>query len=205
VPALAQLRAPLTDGVDVPGDRADALADAPPVGFQLGLARPARPDAAAQPRQRGPRADEARQQVLQLREFDLPLPFSRAGAAREDVQDQLRAIDDLAFDLGLDLAELRGRQLVVEDDHVHVALVAQLRQRAHLAAAQERARVRALAFLQHACDHGGARRLGKARQFVERLLGVHAAAKAGDEPDERSAFSGMGRSTRGTWHDSDAF
>jgi hypothetical protein len=59
-------------------------------------------------------APPARQQVLQLRELHLQLAFPRARAAREDVEDQLRAIDDLAFGLLLDLPQLRRGQLVVD-------------------------------------------------------------------------------------------
>ena len=69
-----------------------------------------------------PDADEPRQQVFQLRELDLQLAFARPRAAREDVEDELRAIDDLAADRFFDLPQLRRRQLVVEDDDVGVGL-----------------------------------------------------------------------------------
>ena len=84
-------------------DGVDARPDAPPVGFELGFAGAARADAAAEPRQRVAGADQPRQQVFQLRELDLQLAFARPRAAREDVENQLRAIDDLAADLLLDL------------------------------------------------------------------------------------------------------
>ena len=73
------------------------------------------------------RADEPRQQVLQLRELDLQLAFARPGAAREDVEDQLRAVDDLAAERLLEVAQLRRAQLVVEDDDVDAQLVARRR------------------------------------------------------------------------------
>ena len=60
-------------------------------------------------------ADQPRQQILQLRQLDLPLPFPRARAPREDVENQLRAIDDFATDPLFNLTKLRRRQLVVEN------------------------------------------------------------------------------------------
>ncbi len=120
VAPLAQLRAPLPHLLDVFGDRVDARADAPAIGLELRFAGAPRADAAAEPRQRGARADQPRQQVLQLRELDLQLAFARPRAPREDVEDQLRAVDDLAADRLFDLPQLRRRQLVVEDDDVDV-------------------------------------------------------------------------------------
>ena len=72
------------------------MADPPAIGFELRFARAPRADAAAQPRQSAcADPDEPRHRVLQLRELDLQLAFARARAPREDVEDQLRAIDDL--------------------------------------------------------------------------------------------------------------
>ena len=101
-------------------DRVDARADAPAVGFELRFAGASRADAAAEPRQRVAGADQPRQQVFQLRELHLQLAFARPRAPREDVEDELRAIDDLAADRLFDLPQLRRRQLVVEDDDVDV-------------------------------------------------------------------------------------
>ena len=83
------------------------MADPPAIGLELRFAGAARADAAAQPRQRGGRADEPRQQVLQLRELDLQLAFARPRAPREDVEDELRAIDDLAVERLLEVPQLR--------------------------------------------------------------------------------------------------
>ena len=90
-------------------------------------------------------ADQPRQQVLQLRELDLQLAFARARAPREDVENQLRAIDDLAADRLLDLAQLRRRQLVVEDDDVDVGFGARRGERLDLAARRETSTDRASA------------------------------------------------------------
>ena len=94
------------------------MADAAAVGLELRFAGAQRADAAALSRQRVARSDQPRHEVLELRELDLELAFPRARAAREDVEDQLRAIDDLAVERLLEVAQLRRRQLVVEDDDV---------------------------------------------------------------------------------------
>ena len=100
------------------------MADPPAVGFELRFARSARADAAAEPRQRVARSDQPRHQVLELRELDLQLAFPRSRAPREDVEDQLRAIDDLAIERLFEVAQLRRRELVVEDDEVDRRFVA---------------------------------------------------------------------------------
>ena len=85
-----------------------------------------------------PRAGEPRQQILELRELDLPLPFPRSRAAGEDVEDQLRAVDHLPIEALFDVAQLRRRQLVVEDDDIGSHPRAFRRELVELAAADER-------------------------------------------------------------------
>ena len=121
---------------------------------------PLRADAAAEPRQRRAGADEPRQQVLQLRELDLQLAFARAGAPRKDVEDELRAIDDLSADLFLDLPQLRRRQLVVEDRPRRRASPSHdCASMATLPGSQKRRRVRLGTLLHHAQHDLGARGL----------------------------------------------
>ena len=52
---------------------------------------------------------QARQRVIQLSEFDLQLPFAASRMPRENIQNQLRAINHAAFGLFLDVALLRWR------------------------------------------------------------------------------------------------
>jgi hypothetical protein len=92
---LAQLRAPPPNGVDFVREHADAMANPAAIGFELGFARAPGADAAAESRERRARTDEPREQVFELRELDLELAFARASALGEDVQDELRAVDDL--------------------------------------------------------------------------------------------------------------
>ena len=80
-------------------------------GPRVPMPPPSRDSAAPAPTSRGSR-------YLQLRELDLQLAFPRARAPREDVENELGAIDDLPADLLFDVPQLRRRQLVVEDDDV---------------------------------------------------------------------------------------
>ncbi len=194
---LAQLRAAAANDVDLLRQHADALPNAPAIGLELGLAGASRPDAAAQPRQRLARSDEPRQEILQLRELDLQLPFPRARAAREDVEDELRAVDDLAAERLLEIAQLRRAQLVVEDDDVDAQFVARRGQRLHFAAAEERRRVGPRALLQHAQDDGRAGGRGEAGKLVERVFRIDLAGRAAreiEESDERGTFVPIGGS-----------
>ena len=64
------------------------------------------------------RCRRAGEQILELRKLDLPLALARAGPPREDVENQLRAVDDLAVEPLLQLSQLGRCQLVVEDHEV---------------------------------------------------------------------------------------
>ena len=90
---LAQLQPAPAHLLDLAARVADALADLAPVGLELRFARAARADAAAQARQPVAAADQPRQQVLQLRQLDLQLALAGPRPPREDVEDELGAID----------------------------------------------------------------------------------------------------------------
>src|SRR5712672_3640057 len=92
--------------------------DASPVGFKFRLARTSGSDTTAETRQRRSGSHEPRQQVSQLGEFHLQLAFARPRAAREDIENQLRAVDHLSVDALLDLSKLRRREFRVEHDNV---------------------------------------------------------------------------------------
>ena len=79
-------------------EMADALANAPSIDFQLRLAGTAGADTAAEPRQMGPLARQARQQIFELRQLDLQLALVAARALGEDIENQLTAIDDADFE-----------------------------------------------------------------------------------------------------------
>ncbi len=137
----------------------------------------ARADAAAEPRQRVAGADQPRQQVFQLRELDLQLAFARPRAPREDVEDELRAIDDLAADRLFDLPQLRRRQLVVEDDDVDVGFGGRGRERLNLAGAEKRRRIRLRAAPAARAARPRRRRPGRGRPARRAIARLRAAAR----------------------------
>ena len=79
-------------------------------------------------REMRPVARQARQQIFQLRVFDLQLAFARAGALAENLQDQRRAIHDLAAEDFFQVARLGGAEFIVKNDRVHVVGAAKLRE-----------------------------------------------------------------------------
>ena len=194
MPPLAQLGAPAANLVDLLLDLVDSDADLPSVGFELRFAGPSRADAAAQPGERDARADEPREQVLELRELDLPLSFLGSRAPGEDVENELRPVEHLPLDERLDIAELRRRELVVEDHHVDVCFVAGERDQIELALSDEGRRVGPRPLLRHTQGDIGAGGVGEAGQFLERLFGNMTALGPGDKAHERSAL------TPGTGH-----
>ena len=98
----------------------DAALNAAAIGFELGFAGAASADAAAELRHGFAAAGEARQHVFELGELDLKLAFAGARVAGKNVEDELRAIEDAARQSGLKVAQLRGRQVVIEEDEVGV-------------------------------------------------------------------------------------
>ena len=185
---LAQLRAAFADLFDVFGDRVNSRADAAAVGFELRLARSSGADAAAEPRQRRAGSHEPRQQVFQLRELDLQLAFARPRAPREDVENQLRAVDDLSAD---DLlrsaaaapasARCRRRRRRRRSPH-------RTRRASSIFPAPRKVEGSGFGPLlqdaQHDLRAGG---LGQPGEFVERALGLETTRASGDEADERRA------------------
>ena len=74
----------------------------------------------------GAAAAQARQPVAQLRELDLHRAFLARRVLGEDVEDQRDAVDDVDREQLLEVALLRGRELVVEDHDVDVERVRRL-------------------------------------------------------------------------------
>ena len=124
LPLLAARRALPLDVLEPPLEQRDPPACEPAVGLELRLARAARADAAAETLEVLPHPAHARQVVLELRELDLQLALGRDGVLREDVEDQLRAVDDSRVERVLEVALLRRVELVV-DDHALGARLAE--------------------------------------------------------------------------------
>ena len=164
------------------------MADVPAIDFELGFARAARADAAAEARQPVAGSDEPRHQVLQLRELDLELAFARAGPPREDIEDQLRAIEDGDVRRLLEVAQLGRAELVVDDDEIGVELGARRLQRPDLAAAQVERGVGRRPLLHHAQHDVGASGAGETVELLEAVLGGGAGDDARREPHQRRAL-----------------
>ncbi len=106
------------DTFQVVGDFLNALLDATAVGLKLRFARAAGADAAAEARHFDAATGEARQPVVQLREFHLQAAFASVGAGGEDVEDELGAVDDFRLDGLFEIALLGRGEVVIEDHHV---------------------------------------------------------------------------------------
>src|SRR5262249_46240600 len=89
-----------------------------PVRLELRLTRAARADAAAEPLEVLPHAPHPREVVLELCKFNLKLPLGAHGVLGEDVEDQLRPVDDACLKSVLERALLRRAELVVDDEHL---------------------------------------------------------------------------------------
>jgi hypothetical protein len=115
---------------------------------------------------------QPRVRILELGQLDLEPAFSRACVRGEDVQDQLAAVEDLAVRDDLEVPNLRGGQVVVEDDHVHFILVGAVADLLGLAGADVEAGVRLGALgdhLVHDVGAGGSRQAAKLPQRVPRI------------------------------------
>ena len=88
---------------------ANLEADEPAVFFELGFAGAAQADAAFVARQVGPHLPEPRQRVFELGQLDLEPGLGRAGPGREDVEDELAAIEHLDAGGFFQVAHLAGR------------------------------------------------------------------------------------------------
>ena len=69
-----------------------------------------------------PQPLQSREHVAVLRQFHLRLGIGGLCAHGEDVENERGAVEDLHLQYRLDVSDLLGRQLVVEDDHTHLAL-----------------------------------------------------------------------------------
>ncbi len=88
----------------------------PAVGLELRLAGAPRADAAAEALEVLPHASHARKVVLELRELDLELALRRSRVLGEDVEDQLRPIDDAQLERVLEAPLLARIEVVVHDE-----------------------------------------------------------------------------------------
>ena len=89
-----------------------------------------------------PQAAHSREVVFELRELHLELPFRGHGMLREDVEDQLRPVDDPRLEGVLELALLDRRELVVDEQRFRARACERLLELDELSLADIRARLR---------------------------------------------------------------
>ena len=111
------------------------------------------------PREVRPHPLQSRHLVFQLGQFDRQAGLVRLGAAGEDVEDQLRAVEDLQPRGFFEIAGLAGAEIVVEEDHVGHLGVGQGGQFLHLSLAQVGCRIGRFAALRELAHDAACRRL----------------------------------------------
>ena len=157
----------------------DLAAGDSPVGLELGLTGPSRADSRAERTRTAtealevlPHAAHPRQVVLELGELDLKLSLCARGVLGEDVEDQLRSIDDARRQGVLERALLRRLELAVDEQHLRLRVAIRLLQLFELALPHVRSRVRARTLLDELADRLHTRRACELAQLAELLLGV---------------------------------
>jgi len=148
--------------------------DAAAIGFKLGFAGSASTDAASELRHLDTVSGEPGQHVLELRQFHLQLAFAGPRVTGEDIEDELRAIDTAAVNLAFEVAELRGAELVIEDDDVGIGGGGGSRDLFHFALADERGGIGFVAALQNLTDHFGSGAEGEFVKLGKRFVGAKA-------------------------------
>ncbi len=146
----------------------------PAVGLELALTRAPCAHAPAEALEVLPQATHAREVVLELRQLDLELALGGDGVLGEDVEDQLRAVDDARLQGVLEPPLLRRRQLAVDDEHLGTGGREGGLQLLELPLADVRAWIRFRPVLHELADGFDARRprqlveLGELRSFLGR-------------------------------------
>ena len=146
--------------------------DVPPVRFQLGFAGASGTDAAAQPGQGRTLSPQPWQQIAQLSKLHLQLALLAAGTLGENVQNQGGAVDHPDLAGFFQVADLGGSQLPVEDQQIHILLLAGLGRLLHHAGANTGGGVRGRPFLGQGEDRLRARGAGQLLQLRQRRLRV---------------------------------
>ena len=191
-PLLAPRRALALELLQAPPQLRDAPAREPAVGLELRLTRAARADAAAEALEVLPHAAHAREVVLELGELDLQLSLGARRVLGEDVEDQLRPVDDARVERVLEEPLLRGIELVVDDHALGSLLAEALLQLLELALADVGALRRPGAMLHDFADRLDACGAGKLLDLGELVAGVYTLSQyREDEP-------ALG--LRGTWN-----
>ena len=175
-----------------PPQEGDASVREPAVGLQLRLAGAARADTATEPLEVLPHAPHSRQVVFQLRQLDLELALRGHGVLGEDVEDQLRPVDDARRERVLERTLLRRVQLVVDEEHLGIEPVIHVLQLLELALADVGSRVGRLPSLDEFADRRDACGSQQLAQLAQLLALVHPGAQHGDDESALGLRPGRG-------------
>ena len=183
---LPLLMADAANGVELGLDVIEAKIDLAAIGFELSFPRAAGSDAAAELRHRAAASSEAGELVFELRELYLELAFAGTGVAGEDIEDELRPVNDVAGQTSLDVAELRRAEVVIEEDERGVGAGNGADDLFEFALADEAGGIRPLAALDEGGGDGGA---GGAGELLE-LGAAGLEVEGGGGGDGQIIFSG---------------
>ena len=200
--ALALRVAVLGQPVEVALEPRDARLDAPAVDLELRLTGTTVADQPAARTATGTLlaellapAAQAREPVAELGQLHLHHALLALGVLGEDVEDQRDAVDHVDREQLLEVALLRGRELVVEHDEVDVERVGELLQLLGLARADVGRGVGRVASLQHELDRIRAGGVDEQRELLERRL-ARPRRRACRCPCPRAGRAGAGRRDR---------
>ncbi len=188
LPRLAPGRTLLAQLLEAALQHRDPPSREPTVGLQLALSGAAGPDptaddscSAAESFEVLPHAAHAREVVLELRELDLELALGAPRVLREDVEDQLRPVDNACCQRVFELPLLRRRQVVVDEERLGPHILERPRELGQLPLPDVASLVwpgPLLDDLAHGLDAGGPRQLAK---FAQLLFGIDVRPQHGDD------------------------
>ena len=165
----------------------DAIPRATPIDLELCFARAPTTDPTLEPGQRHVGAlCESRQPVFELRQFDLEFAVAGCRVLREDVEDELRAIDDTQLHALGQVAGLCGGQILVDDDELDAALEGSNHQILQLAGAEDGLGVDAGALLGDDVDDLDTRRPRQLTQLGDVGVEVVGGATRRDRHEDRT-------------------
>ena len=107
--------------------------------------------------------------IIELREFHLQLAFAGARVHRENVEDQLRAVDHARADDFLHVAKLHGSEVVIDDHERDILQLGFVANFFEFAAAYERGGIERVANLQQRTADFRAGGNGQLFEFFERI------------------------------------
>jgi len=135
-----------------------------------------------------PLPSKSRREIAELRDFDLQLALEGARALREDIENQLTAIDDAKVEFLLEVAGLRGAEGVIENRERRAMLLSELADLGGLALTDKGARVGRLEALANDIGDFSTGGFGQRFEFGNRVLGGNFVFGSELDSDQDRAF-----------------